>query len=134
MLSLSVQLRRAAYVMFNDGWQSKTLATEAADTIDRMASAIADDNREMRRLNDEIAALTRELAEAREAALEEAAAFIDAHAALEEAGICDLSGMSDPPLTKTAEKSVFEANARKSAQAATYKAIAAHFRALKEKP
>lgn len=39
-------LRRAAYVMFTDGYQSGTLAEQAADEIDR---------------------LTRELAEAREA-------------------------------------------------------------------
>ena len=83
---------------------------------------------------DEIDRLTAALAEARDKALEEAAAFVDAHAALEKAGICDLSGTSGPPLTKEAAKSVFEANARKSAQAATYKAIASHFRALKEKP
>lgn len=91
------RLRNCEYVMFKDGFHSKTLGREAANEIEHLRALLAIQD-------DKVANLTRELAEARDKALEEAEKAVE--------DMFDEDGFPVPHASK----------------------IAAAIRALKEKP
>lgn len=105
-------LRKAAFVRYKTGWESQTLAKDAADIIDRLRQLLSEAEKRER--------------EARAEALEEAALWHDSEVARYTAQIAQ----NDEYLKRVGSSESCRANEYCDDQRSTHRRSAAHLRSL----